>query len=1020
MPVNPPNNDAFKQALNQLNPEQRRAVDQIEGPVLVLAGPGTGKTQVLAARIGNILLQTDTRPQNILCLTFTDAGVNAMRQRLLTWIGPDAHRVVIMTYHSFCNRVIQENIGYFGTQDLEPASELEQIEIVRELLLKVSPEHPLRAGYKSPFQSEKQLRNFFNFLKSEDIKPGDIHKAADAWLKQLPDLQEFIFQRKTKENKKGDLKTHKIAEETARMDKLKSAADLFPSYNHLLHRAGRYEFEDMILWTLKAFQQHPELLLNYQERYLYVLVDEYQDTNGAQNQLLQLLLNYWTIPNIFIVGDDDQSIYEFQGARLQNLADFYQLHKENLQTVVLTENYRSAQPILDIAHRVIENNQIRAVNTFETPVSKTLHAAGDIPVAETVWTVFPDRYMETVALVNQIENLLASGTPPGEIAVIFAKHKQNINLLLLLEKKGIAYDTRRPVDIFSVPLVRQILDVFTWLRDEMKEPFSGEPALFRILHASFFEAEPVELAKLALKKRETPEETWRNLLQRSPWSFVNALLDLAGEDDRGEALPSLLERIFTRLGILRFIVAQPDKVWHLQVLTTLMNFVKSETLRGADGIAGLLNVVENMKANKVALYLQQTVRMGDGIQVLTAHGAKGLEFQHVFIPDCTKDSWEPQAKEGQRNFSFPPTLVRSGEEDAMESRRRLFFVAVTRAKSNLYLSSAEKDENNKVLHYARFLDETGLPPQPGSEDFEQLLLSQALLLGEPEKPVITLPEPEVFSMFLEHFALSAKGLNKYLRCPLAYYYEEVLKAPLATSEAAATGLAMHSALQHYFLLMQRDEKREFPSAEKLTELFEQEMERQRGVFSEQTYDQRLTTGIRTLDRYRTEQIAYWRKRAQIEFRFNQVEMDGVPLVGVVDKMEFSESGSIRVVDYKTGGADRKKVAVPSEENPMGGDFFRQLLFYKLLIENSSIFSEQVTSGVISWIEPDKKGNFRYDEIHFSKDQTQWMRDLIVDTAAKIRNLEFSNGCGEPECLWCRINRERMPDHIWQPEEALDD
>jgi DNA helicase-2/ATP-dependent DNA helicase PcrA len=1016
----PPNNDAFSEALKTLNPAQRQAVEQIEGPVLVLAGPGTGKTQVLAARIGNILLQTDTRPQNILCLTFTDAGVNAMRQRLLTWIGPDAHRVAIMTYHSFCNRVIQENMGYFGTQDLEAVSELEQIELVRGVLDKQLPDHPLRADYKSPYQSERQLRNLFSLMKSEGWKPGDIQKAVDIWLKQLPEHPDFIYQRNTKNNKKGDPKSSKMEEETLRMTRLKSAADLYPFYNNALGRSGRYEFEDMILWTLRAFEDYPELLRNYQERYLYVLVDEYQDTNGAQNKLLDLLLNYWETPNIFIVGDDDQSIFEFQGARLQNLLDFYQKHKNDLLTVTLTDNYRSTQSILDAAHQVIERNHLRAVLQFETPVSKTLRAARqESGVVEQV--IYPDKLSEEVAVVRQVGELLAQGVIPGEIAVIFARHKQVTRIITLLEKQGIAYDTKRPVDILSISLIRQIRDIMSYLRDEMRAPFSGEYRLFRILHAPFFQIEPVALARMAMRLNTSPGLTWREALLESDWQEAQFLVQLPGVDDAGDGLANLLERIFTKTGILRYVLNAPDKAWYLQVLSTWMAFVRKETLRGTAGLSGFLDVLDNMQENRVSLPLQQTVRMGNGIQLLTAHGAKGLEFAHVFLPDCSKDSWEPQSRDGQGHFAFPPTLTRSGEEDAMESRRRLFFVAMTRAKTHLHLSCAQKDDLGKPVVHARFWDETGLPSLYREESYGLLLASQALLLGESEMPVITLPDTAVFALFLEQFSLSAKGLNKYLRCPLAYYFEEVLRVPLATSEAAATGLAIHTALQHYFLLMQKDEKREFSPADKLQQLFEQDMEHHRGLFSAQTWQQRLSTGRRTLERYRIEQLPYWKKRAQVEFRVSQVELEGIPLVGVIDKIEFLDHQSIRVVDYKTGNYDRKKTALPDADNQYGGEFYRQLLFYKVLLEQSRIFSETVSSGVISWIEPDKKGNFRYDELAFSKEDASWMRQLIVDTAAKIKALQFTNGCGKPECAWCRMLSDRtLPDHIVQPEEELDD
>ena len=469
-------NDAFRAFLGTLNPAQRRAVDATEGPVLVVAGPGTGKTHILTARIGNILLTTDARAQNVLCLTFTDAGANAMRRRLLERIGPEAHRVPIFTFHAFCNRVIQENMEFFGRGNLEPMTELERIEIVRNLLTKLPPEHPLREGKKDLFQYEDHLRDLFSTMKKEGWTPGFVLKKTDEFLNGLPTNPGFIYQKNTKHARKGDPKTAQIQEVTEKLSRLKAAADLYPKYQQALERAGRYEYEDMLLWVTKAFEKNEALLRTYQERYQYILVDEFQDTNGAQFHLLNLLLDFWEVPNIFIVGDDDQSIYEFQGARLENLREFYQKYRNGLEVIVLEENYRSTQEILDAAQLVIENNQLRAVNLFEEPLEKKLRAVNPIPgpvstpppapppngrgdveysamdatQRSTVLSTSPlpfgggagggvdaegprvglyhTRLHETASIVFQIENLIKNGVSPSEIAVLYAKHKKENRL----------------------------------------------------------------------------------------------------------------------------------------------------------------------------------------------------------------------------------------------------------------------------------------------------------------------------------------------------------------------------------------------------------------------------------------------------------------------------------------------------------------------------------------------------------------------------------------------------------------
>ncbi len=443
-------NKAFRDFLSTLNPAQRAAVEKTEGPTLVIAGPGTGKTHILAARIGNILLNTDARAQNILCLTFTDAGANAMRKRLLAQIGPEAHRVPIYTFHGFCNRVIQENTEHFGSGELEPLTDLERIEIVRELLTKLPVEDPLRAGYKDVFQCENQLRDLFSNMKKEGWTPGFVLKKTNEFLQGLPTNPDYIYQKKFGTAAKGDPKLIAIADMTAKLERLKSAADLFPKYQTALEIAGRYEFEDMLLWVNRAFEKNEALLRTYQERYQYILVDEFQDTNGAQFNLLIQLLDFWDIPNIFIVGDDDQSIYEFQGARLANLLHFSQRYRDGLDIIVLEENYRSTQDILDAAKNVVEHNQLRAIDKLEGGLTKSLHAHSP-SMSQPLVHAYKTRLHELAGIVDKIDQMVKTGVKPSDIAVLYSQHKQVLPLQSLLGKKGIPFQTKRPVNILEVP-----------------------------------------------------------------------------------------------------------------------------------------------------------------------------------------------------------------------------------------------------------------------------------------------------------------------------------------------------------------------------------------------------------------------------------------------------------------------------------------------------------------------------------------------------------------------------------------
>jgi DNA helicase II / ATP-dependent DNA helicase PcrA len=1015
-------NAEFRAFLDTLNPAQRRAVEQTEGPVLVIAGPGTGKTHILTARIGKILLDTDTRPQNILCLTFTDAAVSAMRHRLLERIGPEAHRAPIYTFHAFCNRVIQDNLEFFGRTGLEPLTDLERIEIIRKLLAQLPPEHPLRDGKRDPFQYETQLRDLFGIMKKESWTPGFVLKKINEFASGLSQNPDYQYRRNSKYGQKGDPKQEKIEAIREKMALLAAAADLFPRYLHALERAGRYEYEDMLLWVIRAFEQHKTLLRNYQERYLYVMVDEYQDTNGAQNRLLQLLLDYWEVPNIFIVGDDDQSIYEFQGARLKNLLEFRALYHNGLKTIVLEDNYRSAQPILDRASAVINQNSLRAVDAFDPPLNKILRAqAAALPTAPRL-TEYPNRLHELSDIALQIEKLLREGVRPNEIAVLYARHRQAERLLTLLEKKGIPYQTKRPVNLLDLQHIRQFRELLHYLADELSRPFSGEHRLFRLLHARFFGLDPLVLAKKMLDY--APEKTGRRIAALSFREDAGLGVDLNTWISAAAnlPLPALTEYLYNRTGLLAYALQQPDKLWWLQTLQSFFGFVQAEAARNPRLTLGrLLALLDSMDDNRLPLELRQPFGATEGVQLLTAHAAKGLEFAHVFLLDCTEDQWERPAGGGNRRFVLPDTLTLSGEEDALEARRRLFYVAMTRAKHGLHISYSRQGEDGKPLTQTRFVLETGLEKTESALPADAALETQTLLLLEPERPVIRLPESAALDERLANFALSVSSMNRYLRCPLAFYYVDLLEVPETESEYGVFGQAMHAALQQFFL-KKMPKGQLFPSAEVLQKLFGAEMDARRSFFSEQNFVQRTALGKDYLRRYHAEQILpNWRRRAVAERRVDRVQLDGVPLTGVLDKIEWLDNGTLRVTDYKTGTPDLKKAAPPSDVQPNGADYWRQLAFYKILLEQSRLYLEPLAHTVISWLEPDRKGVFLNADLRYSGEEMRFVESLIRETYAKIRAKEFTVGCGKADCVWCRMHAGRdIQDGFDKAEEGLDD
>lgn len=1035
-------NESFLQALEVLNPEQRQAVEQFEGPMLVIAGPGAGKTHVLAARIGKILLETDTSPQNILCLTFTEAGVLAMRQRLLSWIGPEAHKIAIFTFHSFCNSIIQDNLELFGITGLEPLHDLERMELIRGMLDRLPNTHLLKWGYSDVYFYEERLSNLFRLMKRENWNTQHVQEQSAAYLDSLSLRPDYLYKTTRGDFKKGDLKIAKIKEETERIERLKAGAELFQHYQDALRKMRRYDYEDMILWVLTTFDQHPFLLRNFQERFLYLLVDEFQDTNGAQNQLLRKLVDYWQAPNLFIVGDDDQSIYEFQGARLKNLKDMYTAYADYLQLVVLDRNYRSTPAILESANAVIRYNRQRIVGDLESlGVQKTLTAASaqEGRAVEPLSVIeYPGPLQEQLAVVESIEQLSRQGVPLKEIAIIYPKHRIAEPYQELLKKKNIAFQVKKRTDALQSALLKNVLEILIYLDKEYQKPYSGEIHLYRMLYFGAWDIPAADIAKMALR-RQGLGLYWRDLIadtagieeMRLPSAKVIAEVSRFVEESlRNIAdwpVSDFVQKALNRSGILAFALENPDRLYLLEVLQTFVQFVQEESIRRpAITLTSLLDTVERMQSSRLPLEVVRTVGRQDAVQLLSAHGAKGLEFQHVFLVDCVKANWEQTSRALQQNFSLPDTLTFSSEDDVLESRRRLFYVAVTRAKTNLNVSYSQSDKNGKETGRSQFVDELleGGKAQFTLHQPETQWNVNAMEISLQESPVLPVEyfDQEEIARFLQGFIMSVSAMNRYLRCPLSFYHEHVLRAPLVENAATLYGTALHNALCWYFGRVNRSRKKLFPPPADLLRQFKKEMSAKAGLFAKNEYQRRLEQGFYHLEKYYYAHVASWHENVLTEYHIRHTEVNGVPLTGIIDRLDFDAKGAVHIIDYKSGSQEAKKISPPSPNAPHGGSYWRQLAFYTVLYESFDRQDRKISTATISYLEENKNRKMEDKTIHFNTTDRAFIKNLIADTYTKIKEGQFQDGCNEPTCSWCQLTKERYAvDVIWNVEkEEMDE
>jgi DNA helicase-2/ATP-dependent DNA helicase PcrA len=1053
----------FEEEYARLNDQQKKAVDQIEGPVMVIAGPGTGKTQILSARIGKILLSdAHLDPSNILCLTYTDAGVVAMRRRLAQFIGPDAYKVNIYTFHAFCNDVIQDNLGLFEKTSLDPISDLERIELMKELIDGFGKDHPLKRYRGDVYFEINSLQSLFSLMKRESWTGDYICQKVDEYLNDLPNRDEYICKRATKEFKKGDVRIDKIEEQREKMEKLRAACNEFKKFQQMMRARNRYDFDDMINWVIERFEGDENLLRNYQEKYQYILVDEYQDTSGSQNRIVQLLINYWDKPNIFVVGDDDQSIYRFQGANVENMLEFAEGYREDLLTVVLTNNYRSVQPILDVSKALIDNNEERLVKKIEG-LSKELIASNaefgirnlelggtaalpnsQFPIPNSpVICEYETPRDEMIHVTLQIEKLLKSGVAGHAIGIIYRENKYGDELADYLRLRKLPFYSKRSLNILDQTIIQQLLLVLDYLYAEHHKPYGGDELLFEILHFEWLEIPPVEIARTTMQMTEfqyknggtslrqwlcdhrdrPPSNLFDRGLHKKLKEACNIFEELIGAVSNLTVL-GLLEKVVREAGFLSFIMYHPEKSWLMQLLTGFYEHVKEESRRHPlMTLRDFLERIYLMRQEGLPLPLVQVSGHEKGVNLMTAHGSKGLEFEHVFFVGNSSSCWEKKRKPFS-GFSFPDTLFTTqAKGNDTEELRRLFYVALTRARKHLYISFSNFTPEGKALEPSMFLAEIQqaqeLPMQKVYVDPAEAAEFSMLHFTGRQAPEVQHLDDDLVDRMVHGFVMNASALNNYLRCPLGFYFQNIIRIPSPRNEAAEFGSAVHHALEQLFIKM--GERKKFPSADELVQYFTWYMDRHRESFTRDQFHRRKEYGQQILTNYYHQYVDQWNKVVAIEHNVRGVTLDEIPLKGKIDKIEFTGRDAL-VIDYKTGDPEKcgDKLSRPNDKDPNGGDYWRQAVFYKIMLDNSSR-DWNITGVEFDFIEPDKKKQYRKERVSISSIDIDLVKEQIKAVWNKIQRRDFYTGCGKEECHWCgfvKTNKLAVALHELKEEEEI--
>lgn len=1087
----------FEARYSKLNDAQRAAVDQIDGPIMVIAGPGTGKTELLAMRAANILKVSDALPENILCLTFTDAGAFAMKKRLSEIIGRDAYKVSVYTFHSFGQDIMSRYREYFyNGANFKPADDLARHKIITKLLDGFAYTSPLRSRMNGEYTSVKDIIGVISDFKRASLTPNEITDILDAVYltvqKVTPSLSEAFEGRvsantldklvaaldvinNTEEPRpvpsldsfksvlarslsvaideaqnhpkttppltawKGiymakDSDGNQVLKASLRHAKMVDLCKIYEQYLVEMEKQELYDYDDMIMNLVHTLSDNSELKYDLQEKYQYIMVDEFQDTNLAQMRIIEHLIDNPVVedtPNIMVVGDDDQAIYGFQGAEVGNIITFRdKLPKTKL--VTLTENYRSTQSILDSARHVISQGENRLENRIET-LDKTLIARGQHTAVNNSLVEFNTPHDERSWIAKSIRELLDADTKPNEIAVIGRKHSDLVALVSYMNDQNIPISYEHEDNVLDNESVSSLIKIAELIQAiALGEYDNSSTKLPEILTHPMWNIAPEIIWQISLAAHRDGKHWLEILKERDDTNWIyNWLIDAAGICTL-EPLVSMLDVL---MGTKQSISGESspykeyffatDKLTghvyefstHLNALVALRNALEDSYLtKTSPKLADLLTFVAECHKTETDIRSIHTIgEIESSVRLTSAHGSKGLEFNHVFVINATDSMWGESAR-SRSSTVYPPNLRIGRSTGDADERLRLFYVASTRARIDLSVTYAITNDKGKETLVAAFLANVE-PNKPAMTSDQSANRDQDQIEHTWYEPLISIPKmsmKQYLSPGLETYMLSATHVNNFIDItnggPSVFLLNNLLHFPSSGSANLVYGNIMHSVVQHM-----HDHVVSHGSLKPLEDILG-EFEKQIAA-SDMTDTERrdyLQKGIDALTVISGNHQDWFNpnQKSELDFKHQNSILGEIRLNGKLDVVEFDkDTKSAIVTDYKSGSPLYSWEKGTEYQKIKAHKYRQQLLFYKLLVENSRDYSNYtVVDAALQFIDLDKTSNQmgRLDMGDFDSDEIDRFKQLVTIIWQHIMNLDFPDTSGyEPNIKGIRAFEEDL-------------
>jgi DNA helicase-2/ATP-dependent DNA helicase PcrA len=996
-------NKEFEAAYKQLNPGQKQAVDQIDGPVLVIAGPGTGKTQLLTTRVAHILKTTDAPPSSILCLTFTNKAAINMKERIINLAGQSGARVGASTFHSFAAEIMNIYPDYFwNAAKLSVVPESTQLDIIESIVSQLPLDNPLALKFAGQYTLLNDIQQAINLSKEAGLTPDKLRAILDVNLAYIDSIEEQLVDvagQRLSIKTLGQLaeKIDKLAKQpidryvypltslsTVISDSLVQAieqdknstrttntsrwksrwvqtvegkkamfkerernewwlrlADVYEQYREALHQRGYYDYADMLVEVLTQLEQHPEMLADVQERFNYVMIDEFQDTNPAQLRLTHLVADHHSAngsPNLMIVGDDDQSIFKFNGAELNNMLGFKRAYP-GVKIIVLTENYRSTQKILDNAAKIIGQATSRLID-IDPSLNKKLTAAS--PPKGPSRIVARSYASHELQLSEIARDVQANHRPDKTLAVLARGHDSLIKMAGLLQQLGVPVRYEQQTNILDHPIVEQVYLTAKLALTIQDGNLAGANGLIhQIIRWPAWGIEPRELWQLAAKNY--PSKNWLDSLLSSRTPVLKAMGEwftwLAAHAD-SQPLAVTIEQV---IGL------RPSG----DFTSPLQNYYQDAKAKDSNGYFHGLSAIQLLRAlvhdfsasNEPTL--EELVRFVDinrdnakivadespfitgarSVQLLTVHKAKGLEFDHVYIIDAIEANWQPR-----RDRRRPPAnLPLQPAGDDFDDYIRLMYVAASRAKSSITVSAYYQDHNGKDVATSSIIQSAISITKINKTGRKELITVLEENLRWPE--LRGGQEKEILKARLETYNLSVTHLLNFLDLtkggPEYFKERNLLNLPEAKSGSLSYGTAIHAAMDAAQKLTNRGNF----SLTKVIKAFKEALLAEQMPIDQ--FKRYTSQGERELSRLFRDLGYKLPKGSPSEQKFRDVMLGIARISGKLDRVD-NNGERITIIDYKTGrplssfDTRDKSTMLKAYKHQL------QLVFYALLLGPQSL------------------------------------------------------------------------------------